>query len=612
MAMFALAVLVYPAVLAVLTLGSGLLLHRAACPLPASLLPVTGIATLIALSQIGTYLPGSAPATPYAMCVLCAAGLWFGRRELSSLARRWRQGRGLIIVMVLAYLAAIAPVLLAGRASFSSYMALADSAVHMLGADFLTRYGQHYGRLDLHNSYGLFINNYYNTNYPSGSDTLLGGSASLLGLPVIWAFQPFCAFVLASAAGPLLTLARRLGLQGGSAALAALCATLPALVYGFELIGSIKELTALAMILAIGVLVVEHRRWLWRGPTGAVPFAVLGAGGISALGVGFGAWILASLALLGVLVIRGVRAAEGNPGGVFALVAVGAITALVCSWPTWVGLSGSLRVATGIASTSNPGNLHKPLRAIQALGVWLGGSYKLPPHGVLAVLTYTLIAVACLAAALGVLRALRSGEYTLLGWLGATLIVWLAVSLYSTTWVNAKALMITSPVLVLLGWGGVAALRHGGRRAGATVLALALGCGVLASDALQYHDSVLAPTARYEELARIDTRFAGRGPTLFTDFDEYSLYVLRDLDVGGPDFVYPPPALQRLAGGHGRPVDLDRASPRALRGYPLIVTRRDPLASRPPVAYRLLWQGAYYQVWGRTSALPAAVAHLAL
>jgi len=49
-----------------------------------------------------------------------------------------------------------------------------------------------------------------------------------------------------------------------------------------------------------------------------------------------------------------------------------------------------------------------------------------------------------------------------------------------------------------------------------------------------------------------------------------------------------------------------------LRAYPLIVTRRDPTASRPPAAYRLLWQGAYYEAWGRSSGAPAALAHVGL
>ena len=42
------------------------------------------------------------------------------------------------------------------------------------------------------------------------------------------------------------------------------------------------------------------------------------------------------------------------------------------------------------------------------------------------------------------------------------------------------------------------------------------------------------------------------------------------------------------------------------------MTRRDPRRSRPPAAYRLAWQGDYYQVWGRRPGAPAALAHLGL
>jgi hypothetical protein len=156
----------------------------------------------------------------------------------------------------------------------------------------------------------------------------------------------------------------------------------------------------------------------------------------------------------------------------------------------------------------------------------------------------------------------------------------------------------------------VAALRTSPLPYAAPLLAVALAGGVIASDVLQYHSSNLAPTARYEELASIGHRFAGRGPTLFTDFDEYALYELRDLDVAGPNFEYPPPA---LAGATYRyPVELDRLSPAALRSYALIVTRRDPAQARPPSAYRLLWQGTYYQVWGRKHGTPAAIADVAM
>ena len=92
---------------------------------------------------------------------------------------------------VIAYVAALAPVLFAGRPSFSSYGVLTDSAFHMLGADFLIRHGQDYSHLDLRNSPGQYLNDYYNTYYPSGADTLFGGQrfararAPDLGLPAV-------------------------------------------------------------------------------------------------------------------------------------------------------------------------------------------------------------------------------------------------------------------------------------------------------------------------------------------------------------------------------------------------------------------------------------------
>jgi hypothetical protein len=484
--------------------------------------------------------------------------------------------------------------------------------VHMMGADFLLHHGQNYSHLDLRNSYGQFIHGYYATSYPSGADTLYGGSALLLGLPLIWAFQPFNAFMLAIAAGPAWLLVRRLGLNGGWAALAALTATVPALVYGYELVGSIKEITALSMILTLGALVVLHPRWLRGPPHGAIPFALVAAAGVSALGVGFGAWVLAAALVLAAVLIGELASEPRGTRRALVLIGVGAVVVLVSAWPTWVQLSGSLSVAQNIASTGNPGNLPTPLRALQVFGTWLRGSYKVAPAGGALQLTHVLIAVTLGAGLGGAVRVIRRREYPLAGWLALMLVVWLALSEYSTTWVDAKTLMLTSPAIVILAWGGVAALRASRLGVAAPLLALVLAGGMFASDALQYHSANLAPTARYQELASVNSRFAGKGPTLFTDFDEYSLYELRDLDVGGPDFVFPPAALSGTAGGYGDPVDLDRASPAALLAYPLIVTRRDVAASRPPSAYRLLWQGTYYQVWGRRPGAPAALAHVAL
>ena len=142
------------------------------------------------------------------------------------------------------------------------------------------------------------INDYYNSNYPSGADTVFGASAQLIGLPLIWAFQPFNAFVLASASGAAWLLARASGLSRPLAALAALTAVLGALVYAYELFGSIKEVTALGMILALGALVVLQERWVRSPGRGVIPFALIVAAGISALGAAFGVWALLSALVL--------------------------------------------------------------------------------------------------------------------------------------------------------------------------------------------------------------------------------------------------------------------------------------------------------------------------
>ena len=629
--MFVLTTLVYPVVLALLCVGAGLLVDRASGNvLPAMLLATVGAAALIVVSQLSTYAAPVAPATPYLLVAVAVAGWVFGWRRVQALARVWRASLWQLLLAPLAYALALAPVLLAGRPTFSSYMALADSAVHMLGADFLIRHGQDYSHLDLRNSYGAFMNVYYNSSYPSGADTLLGGSALLLRLPLIWTFQPFTAFALATATGPAWVLARRVGLDGVWAAGAALTVTLPALVYAYELIGSVKEIVALPLILSMGALVVTHRRWLWVGARGAIPLALLVAAGVAALGMAFGAWALAATVVLAGVVIaqlargdsarevpasgepaRGVPPRGGSARGapsaraLGGLLAAGTLVLLVGAFPTWVDLSGSLRVAKAIASTSNPGNLHSPLHQTQLFGVWLGGSYKLLPTGFALTLTSILVALALAAALVGVGRAVCSGRYALAGWFASMILLWLLLSTYATTWADAKTLMLTSPVVLLMAWGGVAALRASPLRLGAPLVAFVLVGGVLASDALQYHSSNLAPTARYEELASINARFAGTGPTLFTDFDEYAVYELRDMDVGGPDFAYPPPARAGAAGGYGQPVVLDRIAPAALAAYPSIVMRRDPTAARPPAAYRLLWQGAYYQVWVRIPGAPS-------
>src|SRR5215831_3309833 len=112
--MFALTSLVYPAVLAVLCVGAGLLVDRVSGSfLPAALLPAIGAAALVAVSQLSTFLAPLAPATPYLFAAVAATGFALARRRVIGLARRWRTQGWLLAVPVLAYVVALAPVLFA-------------------------------------------------------------------------------------------------------------------------------------------------------------------------------------------------------------------------------------------------------------------------------------------------------------------------------------------------------------------------------------------------------------------------------------------------------------------------------------------------------------------
>ena len=617
--MFILTAVVYPGLLELLCVGTGLLVDRLCGRfLPAVLLPVIGAAGLVAISQLTTYAPATAPATPFVIAAIGASGILLEWRRLKAAALRPRSRRWQLWLPAIVYCMALAPGLAFGQATFSGYNVLSDSAFHMMGADYLIRHGQDYAHLDLRNSYGRYLSSYYGTGYPSGADTLFGGSAFALGVPTIWAFQPFNAFMLAIAAGPAWLLARKFGLSGRWAALGGLTATMAALVYAYELIGSIKEIAALPLILTLGALVVMHERWLPGPSRRAAPFALTAAAGISVLGVGFGVWIVASVVVL--LAVAGFEVSKGrnSPRRVLQLAFASIAVAAVAAWPTWSSAAASFRGAQSIASTSSPGNLTTghlttPLNLVQVFGTWLSGLYTVSPHGFNAVLSYVVIAVTAAAALAGTNHMWRNRrEDVLIGWIVALLAVAGALLVYATTWIDAKTLMLSSPIVVLLAWSGVAALLQASHARLAACLAFVLTAGVLGSDVIQYRATDLAPPARYAELASLDSRFAGHGPTLFTDWDEYALYELRDLDVGGPDFLYPPPALADVAPIHSAPVNLDAIAPRDFLAYPLIIARIDPVASRPPYAYRLLWSGAYYQVWGRRPHTPAALAHLGL
>jgi hypothetical protein len=618
-------VVVFPLLLALLSLGAGLLVGRlAGVRLPALLVPVVGFGALVVVSQFTTRASATAPLTPWALLALALAGFAVCRHEL---AERWRaRGPGCWwapLGAVCAYVLAAAPVIAAGRLTFPDYLIDTTGAIQLAGAEWLLHHGNHFPASIP--GFGTTLTNYFGNGYPSGSHTVIGSVGWLSGQNLLWLYSPFQAAELALTALVLAFLAARAGLGRRPAAVTGAIAAVPALVYSYALMGSIKELTALPMLMLMGALVVlAHDRRRAFALRSLLPFAVAGAAAIGAIGLAASPWIACfGLALVvGVAMGRGERQAAGRaPGtsrsgplrGLVACGVLGAGIALL-ALPTVGPLSRSLALAKAVsgsdpAAVADPGNLLQPLKFVQTFGVWLGETHRLDPRYVNQ--TYLLVGVVAACVLLGLIRLVRGRAWSVLACVAIWFAVWDFLTHRGTNWTDAKLLMLLSPVVMLLALIGAFGLLGRRRAEGLLLAALVIG-GVLASDALLYHGSAMAPTKRFVELSAIGARFAGQSPALAPDFEEYDFYLLRKLAVDIPGVAYSGPFEYVAGAGHlyGESYDLDALGLASVERYRTIVMRRSPAWSRPPSNFELEWRGAYYTVWRRRG--PAPIVHLGL
>lgn len=155
------------------------------------------------------------------------------------------------------------------------------------------------------------------SGYPVGSVLPLGIAARLSGLDTIWAFQPYLPFQALLLALGLAAVLSGLVKSAWMQALVVFVAAQPALLYGYALWGSIKEVVTVPLIaLLVAALVVTLRRDV--GPRGVLVPAVAAAALLATLNVGGGVWI--GLALLPARVLAGRLGRRGFAvrAGVFA------------------------------------------------------------------------------------------------------------------------------------------------------------------------------------------------------------------------------------------------------------------------------------------------------
>jgi len=608
--------LLYPLALGAICLGLGLLVGRlAAWSMPGVLIGPVGFAALLALARLITFKPETAPLALALIGALAIGGLVAGREQLR--ARRPDPRIALAALGIFAVFGA--PVFLSGTPTFAGYLALPDTSHQLSLADLFAHHGPDYAALP-NGSNRSSLTTYVLTAYPVAGQAALGVTAPLGVLDTAWLYQPFLTCLAVVLFLALASIAAPLFAHRWLAVVVAFVAAQSALVVGFAGQGSIKELAAVAMLVTAAALLAAAFRERRRARS-LLALAVAAAAALGALGPAALPYL--AVAALLVAVVHGARIWRERRLVELLWLGVGAAFAVLLSIPVLNTLQTAITVNSAVLATVPPGgadsaavlgHLAAPLKLAQGLGLWLSGDYRYVPvenHELINTALLVLAAAAALLGAVWTLRRRAWGPLVLVAILGP-------ISLYllqrGNAYADSKVLMIVSPALLALAMVGAASLWSGRWRALSLLAMTLLAGGVLGSNALAYHDISLAPHGRYAELLKLNERLAGKGPVVFTEYDEFGKHFLRDApSYNEPEFVHGYRVGFSLEDPKRKPslktpLDLDSFTLDYLESVPYIILRRSPVSSRPPSNFRRVWRGRYYDLWQR-GARPRVVRH---
>ena len=577
----------FPALLALVALGNAVVLERlSGVRLPGPLVLPAGLAFVVVVVQAVISRPGLAHLATAAVVALAVIGIALDRPW-----RRWPLDRAAGAAAGTVFAVYAAPVVLSGKATFTGYIKLDDTATFLALVDRAMGHGRDLSGLPP-STYEAILASIMPSGYPLGSMLPLGAVGPLSGQDLAWLYNPWMAFVAAMTALALYSLAREV-LSPARAAIAAAAAASSTLLFGFALWGGVKEVCTAWLIATVAALVpgvIRETRI-----RAVLPLAIGVAAVADTLTLAGVAWI--GPALLVALVL-GVRArVQAGRGRVAALqLAAFAVVGYIVVRPAIGTLSAFTDRASPLRDAHELGNLIRPLRWDQVFGVWLAGDFRVDPR--FGTLTSILVGIVAAGMLVGVAVAIARRSWGIVAYAAGALIGSAYVLHQSGPWVDAKTLAIVSPATLVLCFVGLLAVRW---RVTAVAAAL-VAAGLLVGNAMAYHLTFLAPRDRLAELEHIGSLTAGKGPLLLPLYDPYATrHFLRRADPEEPSELRRRPVY--LQDGKTLPTgsyaDLDALQLPSVTVYRTIVLPRSPIFSRPPSPYRRTWRGRFFDVYER-------------
>jgi hypothetical protein len=606
------ALLGIPLAVWITALGTGLAIERVTrAELANALLVPLGLAGSICLVYPLYALHLSDVLPVVLLLLVTASGLIWARGGV-----RGRLNPGLPGLAALAvYALFMLPVIVEGHWLWLGYNFSNDPAVQFLITAALKTHGTQ--MLSSAAAGGRVVDTYFATGYPIGAHALLATLSGLLHSDPAVVYQGFLSS-LAAIIGLTVAAASVRAIGARRAAVLGLAAAASNLFFQYAYQGTIKEIataTATIAAFAIATEAIRARRAYSGVAVAAVPLAAI----LCTYGVAGAPYVLAAIGAVVVQLVvverRLPRPSWLAPG----LLGGGLI--VVLSIPAVVEFNTLFNVAKAVVGSANPGTdtstlgtLERALPLSQISGVWLDGDFRVPivaePAATLTALASALILLLLIP---GVLSSLRRREAAPFLAVFTTGLVLLIVEPRVTPYAAGKLFAMASPVVVWVAGIGLFALTWRKLRWPTIAVGLALTLAILVSDMLAYHQDQISPTNRMLAMEAVGDYFAGRGPVLFNESDEFIKYFARAADVNPAfDSLSPRQAiLISPSSTFNEYFDLDQETLPYVESWPVIVTRRSPVASRPPANYKLVYTNEFYDGWER-QATPKVLAELPL
>ncbi|HWO46897.1 MAG TPA: hypothetical protein VNM41_02465, partial [Solirubrobacterales bacterium] len=289
------------------------------------------------------------------------------------------------------------------------------------------------------------------------------------------------------------------------------------------------------------------------------------------------------------------------------------------------GFGGSFNKVAG-------SNTYGPVSPLEALGIWPTSNYRLDAAGG-ARYPGLAGAIAILALLIGTAWWVRRREATIPIALGAAWLLYLVSLPSAGDYSQAKALMITAPLAMLVivrplleefprlgrrgrGSAGPSPLLSAGPpppspplRLAWTVLAVAFIGGAIWSSFLALRDAPVGPPGHGSELKAFLPILRGQ-PVLYAGQDRYAAYELMGADTHVPLVEFPDDAVSPNAekpfdtGDAYSPIDFDSFSRGTLDRFPYVITSRAAWNSEAPPNFERVDSTPSYVLWKRTGETP--------